>query len=546
MLTRFRFALFLVLAFALSLTVSAQRSDAPNTLTLAELTPKGALFYASTRTDPGFIETLDGLINRLSGEGLGMPMSDFFTDSLESQGIRSWLGGSVAVFMLPLVSDNSSAFEHFGILAEITDQAATVTYLTDVISAEPIPLPNGFTAFHTNDYDVVVTENRLIVGKQALAAVPLSHGSNLTESPRFQRALSALPNGGDYPLLVYVDPRSLITASASDIFEEIEPIDVPAFAEAIGVFALGMRQLDGQTYTLDLGWSKGEGSIFDALYLPDPHMPVPPAINHDFLAVIPADAQLVLHGAGLWSQFEASNRAVGLMTNALRTRLMQAGLWEISISNPFTFVNAQWATAFTELTARGSLNMSSEQLRAALDGDSAFALRVTHQSTGRSPKFHIEPGVWFASRDNGAADLIAGGIGLLESFGLTLNLQAEGIGFELTNTITGENDSSPWSIPAEFVWLATDNLTYIGADSLTLENKQTLVAVPRITDRIEPIRPHLLEGATLFAWVDLTALAPILDETGATLRTELPFDSLFASLRQTEQGFTARVAFRLK
>ena len=545
MLTRLRFVIFTLLALMLSLTVSAQRPT-PSALTLANMTPAGVMLYASVRTDPGFIETLDGLITRLTDSSVGLPTSNAFGGLLASEGIRGWLGDSAAVYALQPVDLNMNEEDLFGLLVEITDPIAVAAYLEEQGMTVVNKLPDG-TITLTDGYSTTttLTENLLLMGGASISALPALRGETLADSPRFQQALTTLP-AGDYPLLAYFDPSGLMTLVDPDIFEGFGEVDIPALAESLGVFAAGMRQLDGQTYTFDIGWAFNQNAVFTALNLPEVSIPTPRPLNVDFLRVIPADAQLVLHGGGLWSQFEAENRARSVLINALIARMVDSEM-AANLSNTLPLSVSQWLNAFVELMIRGSLNLTSAQLSAALDGDSAFALRFLILTDERVPKLLIEPGAWFASRDNGSADLLAGGSALLETFGLDLTESSDSVRFNLPDLLSDENSGNTFWQTSPMIWLATDTLTYIGADTLTLENKETLVAVPRITERIAPIRPFLFDDATGFAWLDIAALSSIINEADSSVQIAAsPFDSLFISARQNDSGLTARFAFRLK
>lgn len=546
-----RAALFVLCALTLSLSAAAQRPAAnqPSPLTLAELAPSGTMFYASIRSDAGFVETFDGLVTRIT-EVSGFPWNNAIGGLLSSEDIRPWLGDSIAVFILPPSSTRSNYDDLYGLLAEVSDRDALITFLTDLIGDTPTQLPNGYSAFRQDNMNLVVTENRLIIaGRIAINAIPLmNRGMTLRGSNRFITALESLPDATSYPALVYFDPRGLISVNADEIFDGIAPVDVPAFAEAVGVVAGGIVQLDGDTYAIDVGWRKGEGSIFEALYLTDPQLPTPPALNPDFLNVIPAEAQFVMHGAGLWSQVEASNRASGMLTAPLRNRLINAGVWDVSVSNPLTWFNTQWASAFTELTVRGSLGLTDDQLRAALDGDSALAIRLSPAPSRGSAneRFIIDAGVWFASRDGASKQLLAGGTALLESFDIALTKNNDAVGIQIGDALNSMTDGTGFQFSTDWIWLATDSLSYVGADALTLENKETFIAVPRVTERIAPIRPYLLDDATLFVWADVTGLTPYLQSGFSDPTLYALLDGLFISARQTDQSFTARFAFRFK
>jgi len=546
MLTRLRILILTLLAFSLSLAASAQ-TPTPSALTLASMTPANAMLYASVRTDAGFIETLDGLIGRISEPTTGFPMNNTIGSLLKSEDIRGWLGDSIAVFILSPTEEVTDSADLLGLLAELKDRDAAIAYLDENFGTPSMTLPNGYIGYRdSSGFNVVITENTLVAGQTSLNAVPLLRGETLMESPDFQQALSALPAGGDYPLLAYFNPHDALITAAPDLYAALGEIDAPAFAESVGVFAAGMRQLDGQSYAFDFTWSYGEGDMLTALNLPEITLPTPPQLNPDFLNVVPANAQIVLQGVGLWTQFDAATRTSGILINALRSRAL---VDEVLTQQYYvlSYPTGLWGSAFLDLMVRGSLDLTSDQLAAALDGDAAFAVRLSLLPNERTSKVSVEYGTWVASRDNGSADLLAGGTALLKMFGVPLTEQADSIGVELPADLTGEESDSQLIQPSSMVWLATDALTYIGSDSLTLENKETFVAVPRITERIEPIRPHLLDGATGFAWLDITGLAPLLKQADPSLKSASEaFDSLFISTRQNDDSMTARFAFTLK
>lgn len=550
MLTRLRAAALLtLLLLALALPTAAQSTDdTPSPFDLARLAPTNTMLYASIRTDPGFVETLDGLIGRVS-LATGFPVNNALGSALSSEGVREWLGDSAALFMLPLVDIDSDPSDLIAMVAEITDRDAAVAFFTGIYG-DPLVLPNGYTFFSTGG-GITITDDLLVIGQgQAVNTIQLQPGNgSLLDSARFQRAIDAMPAGDAYAGFVYFDVRPVVVAAGPEVFENFGPVDVAALGEWLGVFGMGIAQLDPNTYAVDIGWSAGEGSPFAALYLTEVPLPQPAPIDLAFLANVPADAQFVLQGAGAWSNLKASVEATATLTNELRTRFIMNGMFPFD-ANPLFFFPTQFLNAFTLLATQGSLALSDEELSSALDGDVVMAMRLT--STG-SPStddltYLFEPGVWAASRDGGSAALLEGVTALIAEFGAEVTPTADGFGFTLPEDASAfDSGYIFYQLARGYEWQATDALTYFGADSLTLEGRETLVAVPRVSERIESVRPYLLEPATGFGWLDMAGIGAQLGVAEPSYEmVTAPFDSLFVSSYQDPSGAAVRIAFRLR
>jgi hypothetical protein len=452
--------------------------------------------------------------------------------------------------MLPPVDINSNPQELMVGVVEVRDRDAALAFFTERFG-ESFTLSNGYTMFTVMGPSLILTEDLLIIGQgQAANTVQFEPGrATLLDSARFQRAIDAMPAGDAYAGFVYFDARPLVVAAGPEIFEDFGPVDVAALGEWLGVFGFGIAQLDPNTYTLDFGWSAGEGSPFAALYLTEIPLPQPAPIDLAFLDNIPADAQFVLQGAGGWSSLKSSVEATATLTNELRTRLLMSGMSPFDAS-PLFFLPSQFLNAFTVLATQGSLTLTDEELSAALDGDVVAALRLT--STG-SPStddltYLFEPGVWAASRDGGSAALLEGVTALIAEFGAEVTPTANGFGFTLPQDASAfDSGYIFYQLAPGYEWQATDALTYFGADSLTLEGRETLVAVPRVTERIEAIHPFLIQPATGFAWMDVAGIGAQLGVAEPSYEmVTAPFDSLFVSSYQDPSGAAVRMAFRLR
>jgi hypothetical protein len=558
MRTRFRAILLLILTLALtSIGAAAQRSATPSPLKLANHAPANSILYVSTRLDAGFIETLDSVLFRLSS-AMGFPTRNGLTNNLNSVGLRPWLGDSGALFMQPLPDLNINSDAYTGLLVEVADRAAAEIYLTNLYGEPTQDRETGdslFVAFGLTTYRL--TDRLLIVAGDKVDA-PLSllregiPTDGLGSSPLFIDAVTALPEqDAPYPIIGYFNLRTLIGQGLGEELKRMLPpsIDVTKLAEFYGQMAIGFHQLGGQVMVMDMAWQHGSSLPFPGLE--DINIYVSQPLSLDFLRHVPADAQFVVQGINLWDSIQTAARVGSRVTHFLRddpTFISSTGASGMMMSaNPFfSIFGSQVVTGIAELTLRGALDLEPAQLSDALNGNAALALRVTPQ-LGRTttPAHLIEAGAWLESTGTGARDLLSGASALIDQFGVTLTPSPDGFAF----TLPGGQMSSgqpALTLPTEYRWYADDSLTYIGAEALTLENKQTLVAVPRITDRLSSILPYVLSESDTFAWIDMASIAALVaPQDRMTGQVLSEFDGWFISGRQTRTLNRYRLALVL-
>lgn len=332
-----RFLIGLLLVVTCSLTsimiTAAQETPAPDTKfgtlrTLANYLPQNSIFYAAVRTDPGYIETLDGLINRLAEalpEGtlpvgfdprlsalLDMGVSRAFEVDFKS-GVRPWLGEALAFGIGPLdaLADDSFANNEnvdYGFFIDITDREAATAFLESA-------LPNLYfdTAFQRQDeadytrftpvenyipVDFFVSDSLMVIGSNP-NVLPMAGAPemNLNNNAYFDHALLALP-ADSYHAVYYVDFPSLLSYAFSSPYSLRDERPLAAAAlRTVGPLAGGgtmVREGEGaQTLILDTLLSEGNLTGIEAFGF---ELGDPVRLDPEFLPVIPSNAALAIHG----------------------------------------------------------------------------------------------------------------------------------------------------------------------------------------------------------------------------------------------------------
>ncbi len=257
-------AALLVLALgALVLPAAAQDTDLT---TMAQYLPADAPVYFGFRTDDQFIQSVDGLAEKLSAI---MPTSfrqalDKAADMMSPGGtfdttVRTWLGDQGAVGSYDL---HGQSAEHpvppITIALAITDQDKAEAYFATLPNAErysssseadyTLYSPVGNTS--SDPYYVFRDDVLIITGDAALAeAGGVLSGDSLTDNPAFTSALGLLP-ADQYSGIVYVDTPAVFSMmmesrttsymSASDqAMMEVVKIPYHYGGESPGVIGIG-------------------------------------------------------------------------------------------------------------------------------------------------------------------------------------------------------------------------------------------------------------------------------------------------------------------
>lgn len=294
-----------------SLSTSAQGNVAAG----ADMMPADTVLYASIRTDAGYIETLDGVLNNLYAQVsaalppdmTGMlppienPISTALDDSFRGEfatTVRPWLGEQIAI---GIGGDLTADMPDISIVVDITDRAAARAFAeSDIIASDSI------TVEELDGYDILTDEmvsafiainDDVMVLTTAERMLPPNITDTLAANGDFSKALDALP-AESYNIFGYVDGTSLLELAnaAVDTDQFVDPATVALLADLqgnLGVIALGATILDGDTLTIDYA-QQATGDL-----LAGASTPVDPA----FMSVLPAGTDLLIHASNLNGTF---------------------------------------------------------------------------------------------------------------------------------------------------------------------------------------------------------------------------------------------------
>jgi hypothetical protein len=552
--TRFRVLFAALLVLCLGLAVSAQRDTTTSPSDLARFAPAEAFLFGATRIDTATLETLDGLINRI-GTASGFPVQDGLQAAIRTMDIDGWAGEAIAAYTPRPKSLDDDPTPRTVVLLEVANRGEAFTFLTQALGEAVTDPSTRFSTFTnpSNGQTFVLTNDLLAFANSAddLADAPLNgDGASLATDLGYQRAVGSLP-APDYAAIAYFDPAALFPLIGDEIKQLLPMVDVVALADWFGGFAFGLTQFDGRAFAFDLSWEhNGSEALSQALGLSQTveFFPTFDPIDPAFLENVPAGTQLVVQGGGAWRNLVTTARATSQTLTDLRQQadlpilIDPMGVGDINTG----FLAAQLlanqiGNGIAVLTLKGGLGLTDAQLIDALDGQSILGWRLG--TNEQRSNLSIEPALWLESQGNGSRDLLGGVSGWLDEFMLERAQTDDGFSFSVDwQALTRNFDAEALVLPNTFVWRATDSLTFFGADTLLPSDRTDSIA-PRVAE----ISPYLLEGASGLAWIDLQGVATLvagLDSTADAVLAE--FDSLFASVVQTQTGTQARFAFVLK
>lgn len=303
-----RFSLFLLIAALLVVAISGVSATDPEAgpASMARFFDSDVDLFFATRTDEGFLDTLDALISRIIAKlpgDLNIPpisIKQQINITLASgqtnlNEVYLWLGdyAAVAVDNLEVQADDSiSNNDQVDFVAAIAlkDRAAFEAFL-DVRTTGNLEKSSvgAFTVYSNGrerEPSIIVDDETIYITNLTAAALT-NRSARLSENANFQESVSKLP-ADNYNVVGYLD-LSYLFANFSPGEEEI--FNSLGFnVDEIGAVAIGFTILDGRTLTMDI--------VQDQSAMPTNLRMLSP-IDPQFARFIPADAALVLHASDI-------------------------------------------------------------------------------------------------------------------------------------------------------------------------------------------------------------------------------------------------------
>lgn len=331
---------------------------------LAEYYPADTVFFASGRTDDGYVETLDGLIQRITSaipdSGVVPSIADGlneFVDQVLGTGdfqseVRPWLGQVASAGILSLDRVLGRGPEADGtpsllIAIQITDRAGAETFFKAGFEHNSTEIDTrtegGYTILKPDTADnafIAIGDSVLFVATE-YEILPLeTPAESLAANPAFTDTISLLP-AGDYNISIFAN----LGDTLGQMMDMNDMGQMPGMGALLPIlenyppFAVGLTILDARSLTIDMVMPYGAmmSQMAEMGYSTDMPRPVNPA----FADRIPAGMPLVIHGTGLATQYRNQIANFRLQAEAMNEPDMEAfgmGLEEIQqIEEMITF-----------------------------------------------------------------------------------------------------------------------------------------------------------------------------------------------------------------
>ena len=403
--------LLLIVMCLLMLVGGAVSATSPEELSgLAGHYPEDTTIFVSIRTDDAYIEQIDTIYSQILGllpaearrsmPPQFAPLLDLaaqgVTGSNFEQGVRSWLGNSIAVGMPLEMSLLTGRDLPVLIAVEITDKAAAIEILERLMEMDGADM----ASVEEGEFTVYVSENAndgapvFAVGEDVMylstsdVHIPLTPvRSSLADSAVFNTAVDLLP-GDDYNALIYLDGGSLqeFNLNVMAMSGQSYPPALARLIRATGSQIYGLTVMNDDTFVLDLATTPADMSIYEEFGM---ELMVTGAIDMDFASNIPADAGLVLQSAdfGMSTMVGLQNirmigdylsdngGIIGMFESSFRMAGMRLSQEERAILE--TFATPETMMAISNISFSGLTGLSLERdVLPVLDGDFAMYLRA--------------------------------------------------------------------------------------------------------------------------------------------------------------------------
>ncbi len=392
-----------VLMVVCSLVLGALPASTAAAAPIADLTalaryfPDTAPLFIATRTDDGFIASLDGLLaqvaarlsdnientslsaelDRIAGQISG-GTGDFETV------FRPWLG-DVAAIGLPTMANLSETSAGIGpilIAVSITDATALESWLTDLFDRMGqdvertagdgyVVLDLSVRAQQRQHLYFLIRDDALLIAND-MERMPAAGAASLAEAERFTEVMGLLP-ADDYSIAVYLDMQVLGRYSLEMNAAMLPDMpDMSAWMDLAGVQAWGFTLLNGEALTMDLVQTLGDLSALEDMGIPVGAAMQSAPVDLNFAANVPADAPLVILSTDLGPGALAGLEALQAMIPILEEQMQAMPNGEEALEE----MNIEGALNLLRMTFTGFTGLQLEDVLAWMDGDFALYARM--------------------------------------------------------------------------------------------------------------------------------------------------------------------------
>jgi len=319
----------LLLALVLAPVQAVGVSEGPSSM--AKYFTANTQIFLSIRTDDGYIETLDGILSKVTrtlGES-GIPVPPIslaeqlaaadFGNGISYADIRAWLGDYAAVGLggLETLVNNPDAVNEgeapLSIVVQIKDKATAAAFFEGLIP------PNALEKTEKGDYIIFTdpsgnTPIFLAFGSEVLVITNrrdqlpgVTRMATLDSNTQLQDAFNRLP-APSYNFIGYLDGAALWDLVIQQVpQEQLGLFEAQGLGVgALGPIAFGATILEGRTLAIDVA----QQSSMTANMVSSP-------LSADFLGLLPASADAVAVASNLSASVESALQSLSSMAQQM-------------------------------------------------------------------------------------------------------------------------------------------------------------------------------------------------------------------------------------
>ena len=371
--------------------------------------PKDTILYAATRTDAGFITSLDRIVQAVESQLPQGVIPPQFPASLSTaldllmaqagggtfaDNVRPWLGDTLAVGIYPAIRSAGGR-----IVIKITDAKAATDAVVKTLVSWTSREVDGYTLLTPNNSD---DHNRIAVYSDVLIVYSWSEdvgpqqspmvSPNVTANSYYTTALARLPES-NYDMIAFVDTPLLAAYSQRQGYHSSGDWIVPAaILRTLGSTAFGVHVGADQTLTVDAAQTLGNTAGLDAFGIHFTGQGA--ALTPDILTHVPSKSVFVMQAADLGSMLEFvgdSAQSAAKKFQSILPSLITGAAYSYSassaglVSGTFgSLINSEWANVFFSNISGYDYN---SEIRPLLGGNSALFLTLNPTYNPNSPTF---------------------------------------------------------------------------------------------------------------------------------------------------------------
>ena len=393
----------MILMLSVTLMIGTTSATSAQELTdLAQFAPEDTPLFAAVRTDDGFIDSLDSLLELLGETGaemgdaedggiralLDMALSEMgaFEGGFD-ENVRSWLGDTAVAFMpsFDLMMGELDAY----IVFDVTDEASAIAFVETLLANDledefyEMVEEEGVVAFTPTTFSgmgYAIAYDALVIsmsGSFDSLIAPDADMLDLSNNSQFNAFVDSLP-ADEYNAVVYTDLGviaeqtvgivAMLATMQTDV--DVPEIDFDALVDTLDMqLGMGFTLLNDRSLVIDSVMFPSE-ELNEAMSL---FMASTEAVDLDILNYVPADAPLVAIGSGFGDSINGLFTALEQLDQFLAdfdvsladmdTEGVPEGLANRSLSDIGTFIR---------LAFEGTTGLSLEETLAGMNGTYAF------------------------------------------------------------------------------------------------------------------------------------------------------------------------------